>query len=238
MKKMVKALLGILFISQGALAAVSLDHSRVIFTQGDKSQSVSAYNTANKKYLLQSLVFSDLSNENEPSHNFTVIPPIVTLKENSSNALKILPKGLNELPNDRESLFYLMVNFIPETKKNNNDESSQINTKFNLSTKIVIKMFYRPNGINGNVKDYINELTAKQSGDRIIINNPSPYYYTFVNIKMDKQPYISDRAPIVAPFSTFEIPTTKKVSKLEWDIINDYGGETKLKSVTLNGTHK
>ncbi|HDN2513291.1 TPA: molecular chaperone [Providencia rettgeri] len=236
MKKMVKALLGIFFITQSSVAAVSLDHSRVIFTQDDKSQSVSAYNTANKKYLIQSLVFSDLSSENEPSHNFTVIPPIVTLNENSNNALKILPKGLNELPQDRESLFYLMVNFIPETTKKNNDQNNQINTKFNLSTKIVIKMFYRPTGIKGNVKNYINELTAKQSGNKIIINNPSPYHFTLVNIKMDNESYNSDRAPMVAPFSTIEIPANKKVSKLEWDMINDYGGETPLQPVILGGT--
>lgn len=238
MKKIVKTLLGVLFISQGSFAAVSLDHTRVIFTQGEKSQSVSAHNSANKKYLIQSLVFSSSSSENEPSHNFTVIPPIVKLNGNSNTALKILPKGLNGLPQDKESLFYLMVNFIPETQQRSDDESSQINTKFNLSTKIVIKMFYRPNGIKGNVKDYIGELTAKQSGNKIIINNPSPYHYTFVNIKMDNQLYNSDRAPMVAPFSTFEIPTTKKVSKLEWDIINDYGGETKLKTVTLDEAKK
>lgn len=236
MKKIVKALLGILFVTQNSIAAVSLDHSRVIFTQGDKSQSVSAYNSANKKYLIQSLVFSSLDAENEPSHNFTVIPPIVTLKENSHNALKILPKGLNELPQDKESLFYLMVNFIPEIKQKDNNENNQINTKFNLSTKIVIKMFYRPNGIDGNVKDYINKLAVKQSGNKIIINNPSPYHYTFVNIKMDGKLYTSDRAPMVAPFSTIEISIAKKISKLEWGIINDYGGETSLKSVVFDGT--
>ncbi|EKT60855.1 molecular chaperone [Providencia sneebia] len=236
MKKMANVLLGWVFISQCSFAAVSLDHSRVIFTQGDKSQSISAYNSANKKYLIQSLVFSDLNAENESSHYFTVIPPIVKLDENSHNALKIIPKGLNVLPSDRESLFYLMVNFIPETKQRNNDENSQVNTKFNLSTKIVIKMFYRPKGIQGNIKDDINKLTVKQSGNKIIINNPSPYHYTLINIKMDGALYRSDRAPMVSPFSTFEIPINKKLSKLEWSIINDYGGETALNPVIFGGT--
>ncbi|WP_272681772.1 fimbrial biogenesis chaperone [Providencia sp. PROV129] len=97
-------------------------------------------------------------------------------------------------------------------------------------------MFYRPTGIKGNVKNYINELTAKQSGNKIIINNPSPYHFTLVNIKMDNESYNSDRAPMVAPFSTIEIPANKKVSKLEWDMINDYGGETPLQPVILGGT--
>ncbi|MEX6224520.1 fimbria/pilus periplasmic chaperone [Providencia hangzhouensis] len=92
--------------------------------------------------------FQPLEKEGEASENFTVIPPIVTLKENSNNALKIIPKSLGDLPNDRESLFYLMSNFIPETQQRNNDDSDKVNTRFNLSTKIVIKMFYRPNGIN------------------------------------------------------------------------------------------
>lgn len=238
MKKIFKVILGTIFVSQSAFSAVSLDHSRVIFTQNDKSQSITAHNSGAKKYLVQSLIFSTLENENTSSESFTVIPPIVTLKENSNNALKIIPKSLAALPNDRESLFYLMVNFIPETKQRNNDENDQINTKFNLSTKIVIKMFYRPNGIQGHVNDYINKLTANQSGNKIIISNPSPYYYTLVNIKMDKVSYESERAPMVAPFSNIELPINKKVSKLEWDIINDYGGETKTEAIILQGSQK
>nr|ELR5228986.1 molecular chaperone [Providencia rettgeri] len=236
MKKIIQALLGIVFVSQASFAAVSLDHSRVIFTQNDKSQSITAHNSGGKKYLVQSLIFSTLEKEGEASENFTVIPPIVTLKENSNNALKIIPKSLGDLPNDRESLFYLMSNFIPETQQRNNDDSDKVNTRFNLSTKIVIKMFYRPNGINGHVNDYINKLTATQVGKKIVIKNPSPYYYTLVNIKMDNIDYDSDRAPMVAPFSTVELNTNRKISKLEWSIINDYGGEIKAKPLILKGT--
>ncbi len=235
MNKLIQIIVSTLLISQCAVAAVSLDHSRIIFTQKDKNQSITAYNTATKNYLIQSLVFSDLNSESVPSNNFTVIPPIVVLKENSNNALKIIPKELSELPNDRESLSYLMVNFIPETKQRNNEDNNQINTKFNLSTKIVIKIFYRPNGIKGHVSDYINKFTAKQSGNKIIISNPSPYYYTLVNIKMDNDAYVSDRAPMIAPFSTLELHVNKKISRLEWNIINDYGGETKANPLILNG---
>lgn len=238
MKKIIQAIIGTIFVSQSAFAAVSLDHSRVIFTQNDKSQSITAHNSGMKKYLVQSLIFSTLENENAPSENFTVIPPIVKLKENSNTALKIIPKSLASLPNDKESLFYLMVNFIPESKQRNNDESDKVNTKFNLSTKIVIKMFYRPNGIKGHVNDYIRTLTATQSGNSIIIKNPSPYYFTLVNIKMDKVSFESDRAPMVAPFSSVELPANHKVSQIEWDIINDYGGETKVEPIALKGIQK
>lgn len=237
MKKFIQSLLITLLASQSTFAAVSLDHSRVIFKQDDKSQSITANNTADKKYLVQSLIFTNIETESATSENFTVIPPIVTLKEKSNNALKIIPQSLGNLPNDRESLFYLMVNFIPETKqKNSNDNSNQVGTTFNLSTKIVIKMFYRPNGIQGHVNEYIDKLTATQANNIITIKNPSPYYYTLVNIRIDGVPYNSDRAPMVPPFSTLDIKTTKKASKIEWSIINDYGGETKTTPITLNGT--
>ncbi|EOV8089829.1 fimbria/pilus periplasmic chaperone [Providencia rettgeri] len=238
MKKIIQTILATFFVSQSAFSAVSLDHSRVIFTQDDKSQSITAHNSGGKKYLLQSLIFSTLESENTPSENFTIIPPIVKLKENSNTALKIIPKSLASLPNDQESLFYVMTNFIPESKQKNNDDNDKVNTRFNLSTKIVIKMFYRPNGIEGHVNDYINKLTATQSGNKIIIKNPSPYYFTLVNIKMDKVSYESDRAPMVAPFSSIELPANNKVSQIEWDIINDYGGETKVEPIALKGTQK
>ncbi|MEX6224521.1 fimbria/pilus periplasmic chaperone [Providencia hangzhouensis] len=57
---MIQALLGIVFVSQASFAAVSLDHSRVIFTQNDKSQSITAHNSGGKKYLVQSLIFFNL----------------------------------------------------------------------------------------------------------------------------------------------------------------------------------
>lgn len=237
MKKLIKSLLITLLVSQNTFAAVSLDHSRIIFKQNDKSQSITANNTADKKYLVQSLIFTNIETENATSENFTIIPPIVTLKEKSNNALKIIPQSLSNLPNDRESLFYLMVNFIPETKQNSgNNSSNQVGTTFNLSTKIVIKMFYRPNGIEGHVNEYIDKLTATQINNKITINNPSPYHFTLVNIKIDGVPYSSERAPMVSPFSTFDLKTTKKASKIEWSIINDYGGETKTNPITLNGT--
>ncbi|MFD1090430.1 molecular chaperone [Providencia vermicola] len=237
MKKLIKSLLITLLVSQSTFAAVSLDHSRVIFKQDDKSQSITANNTADKKYIVQSLIFTNADTESVTSKNFTVIPPIVALKEKSNNALKIIPQSLGNLPNDRESLFYVMVNFIPETKqRNSNDNRNHVGTTFNLSTKIVIKMFYRPNGIKGHVNEYIDKLTVTQVNDKVTINNPSPYYYTLVNIKIDGVPYSSDRAPMVAPFSTFDLKTTKKASKIEWSIINDYGGETKTNPITLNGT--
>ncbi|MEX9871733.1 hypothetical protein AB7W75_20130 [Providencia huaxiensis] len=48
MKKIIQTILATFFVSQSAFSAVSLDHSRVIFTQDDKSQSITAHNSGGK----------------------------------------------------------------------------------------------------------------------------------------------------------------------------------------------
>lgn len=235
MKHIAQIFLLFILTSNNVLASISLERSRIIFYQGDKSQSVTAVNTSAKPYLLQSLVFDGLKESNEESDCFSVIPPIVVLKDNSRNVLKIIPKNLKSLPNDKESLFYLMVNFIPGVdKKDSIEENNGISTKLNLSTKIVIKLFYRPNGIEGNINDYTNKLTAKQQNNKIIIKNPSPFYMTLININIDGTPYSSDRAPMVSPFSTVELEYAKKASEIELSIINDFGGITNLTPLILN----
>lgn len=92
--------------AQASLAAVSLDRTRVIFTGGEKSVSLSISNQNTQlPYLAQAWI------ENEQAEKITsplvVVPPIQRLEAGANSQVKI--QGLPELaglPQDRESLFY------------------------------------------------------------------------------------------------------------------------------------
>lgn len=221
--KIITSLISLFLMTQSCYAGISLDKNRIVFSQNNHSQSVSVNNDTDKLYLIQSNVIENLNDEN--SDNFLTIPPIARLEPQSNNIIKVMPKNLSSLPNDRESLFYFTVSLIPESKKQTQAENhDQIGMKFSVVTKMIIKLFYRPISLIENPEKYADKLEFDMQGNSLKIKNPSPYYLTLVNLKLDNIEYISDISPMVAPFSTFEINTKKQINNISWQIINDYGG--------------
>ncbi len=50
--------------------------------------------------------------------HFIVLPPLKRLEPQSSVSIRILPRSLDTLPSDRESLFFFFTAYlIPETKR-------------------------------------------------------------------------------------------------------------------------
>ncbi|MCD3082799.1 fimbria/pilus periplasmic chaperone, partial [Salmonella enterica subsp. enterica serovar Enteritidis] len=72
---------------------------------------------------------------------FIMTPPVIRVAANSGQQLKI-KKLANNLPGDRESLFYLNVLDIPPNSDENKDKNI---IKFALQNRI--KLIYRPPGV-------------------------------------------------------------------------------------------
>ncbi|WP_423808669.1 fimbrial biogenesis chaperone, partial [Proteus mirabilis] len=86
------------------------------------------------------------------------------------------------------------------------------------------KIFIRPQGLNFNIEDVPNSLEFKKSQGNIIVNNPSPYYATLINLEADNEQLNSIMVP---PMGTVMIKVSKpNYSQISYQTINDYGAIT------------
>ncbi|EEG83953.1 gram-negative pili assembly chaperone domain protein [Proteus penneri ATCC 35198] len=164
-----------LFISSFSLytiAGVSLKQTRVIFKATDKSKSVVIYNNSPNLYLAQSQINLTLNNQ-QIDNSFIIIPPLVRVEPNLSSTVKILPQSLSHLPKDKESVFFIAIQLIPESKKINSQEKSEINTEITVVTRFVIKLFYRPESLlEKSSSDFADKLSFSLVNNKLVIKKP------------------------------------------------------------------
>lgn len=216
------------FIGQHAIAAISLDRTRIIYNGGERSVSLSISNE-NKSlpYLAQSWLQNPQGEKiNSP---LLVLPPLQRIEPGQKSAIKVqaLPAA-KMLPQDRESLFYFNLREIPPRSEKSNVLQIALQTR--------IKLFYRPEGIKiGTSNDAINmmkQITLTKKGDKYVINNPTPYFITIVGAAENKEAQkSSDFKPVmIEPKSMTNFPASITTLGLNpvLTYINDFGGRPNL----------
>lgn len=212
MKKAVFALLACCF---AAHAGVTVDGTRFIFDADKPSITFTVNNTAQQRYLVLSKV---LNTQGQAGNDvpFMTTPPLFPLLPGHSNIVRIMRIG-GDLPTDRESLFWLSVASIPEMQGKQPPNSLQVAIRSRM------KLFYRPAGLKGREEDAYRQLVWKKQGRQIQINNPTPYYVTLFNLRVNGSAV--DHAGMVAPFANSaksECPASG-ACVVQWQTINDYG---------------
>lgn len=118
-------------------AALTIERSRLIFNENDKSISVKVTNR-NKKdpYLLQSWIENE--KEEKIISSLMVLPPLQRIEPGAKTLIRIekMP-DIDKLPKDRESVFYLNMREIPpkSEKKERFDIGNSVQTKSVLQTR-------------------------------------------------------------------------------------------------------
>ena len=104
------------------------------------------------------------------------------------------------------------------------------NNVLQLAILTRIKMMVRPPKLSVPVEKAPDLLEVSTSNQKITFNNPTPYFMTIVNLKLDNQ---SENKPpfMVSPYSTHELDYTGK--SLTFQTINDYGAFTPEKKVSF-----
>ncbi|WP_434526673.1 fimbrial biogenesis chaperone [Photorhabdus asymbiotica] len=242
MKKLiVMGMLGIWAVvaSSSAHAGLMLRKTRIIYQQGDKMQSVSLQNSGEEVYLVQAAV-TPWDNPNTRSSEFTVLPPLFRMEGNSLNVMRVMRTG-GDFPDDRESLFRFRINAIPAKKTTDDSKGSsdgkqgEIGASLSISLGMNIKLIYRPDKLPMTPEQARSRLTFTRAGDSVVVTNPTPYYQTFAQLKLDGKAVNFDKAPsILVPFGQTTFSQAGKAgSKVEWSMITDIGGVSKLQSGTL-----
>lgn len=214
-------------IAQNSSGGIALENTRVIYPSSAKNGiTFRLSNHTNKAYLLQSRVLQwNQKQTSEP--DFIVLPPLARFAENEDMTLRIRLIH-NTLPQDRESVFTLALKAIPGQAK---DAQGQLI----LALQNNLKLFYRPDGlINLDIAARSEQLQFKLKGSQLAVENKSPYYITFNELKVDDVSILVNRTQMIAPFSTEMYPLNgQKGNSVSWQIIDDDGNNTEYQQYIL-----
>ncbi|MFQ0830818.1 fimbria/pilus periplasmic chaperone [Serratia fonticola] len=196
------------------VGGVTVGGTRLIYDGSKKEASLNVTNTDTNPYLIQS--WAETENGGAEKAPFIVTPPLFRLDGNQQNLLRIVRTGGN-LPEDRESLYWLNVKSIPAGTKTEGANTLRI------AVKTRIKLLYRPQGLKGTPEEVTNKLTWTQSGTRLTVTNPTPFVMNFNQVKVGASE-VKD-VTYVLPMSqaTFNAPTAAG-GQISWKLISDYGG--------------
>jgi P pilus assembly chaperone PapD len=212
------------FFITHAQASIAIGGTRVIYDGAKKETSVSVSNTGKSDvFLVQSWVDGGDKTRKAP---FIVTPPLFRIAPDGENILRIVRTG-DSLPTDRESVFWLNVKSIPATDSN----QPRVNV-LQVVVKSRLKMFYRPEGLEGQPEEAYRFLQVSRSGNHLTLANPTPFYVTLFSLKADGRD-IQD-ADMVPPKgqASFTLPSAS-LRTVTWQAINDYGGISPAESRQL-----
>ncbi|EJD6501366.1 fimbria/pilus periplasmic chaperone [Providencia rettgeri] len=220
MNRFLKYLLFIMFLNSSFSMAggITVGATRVIYDSDKREALISVNNSDITPYLIQSWV--ELDEEKKDKAPFIITPPLFRLDGNAENILRIV-KTNEDLPDNKESLFWINIKAIPSSTRNNEQNTLQI------AIRTKIKLIYRPSSITGNPLDKAKELTWKQVGNKLTITNPTPYILNFETIKVGQ--HSIENPLFIMPYSqeTYNLPNGVN-GNVSWSIINDFGGVSEL----------
>ncbi|MBF4180646.1 fimbrial biogenesis chaperone [Lelliottia nimipressuralis] len=217
--KNIISIISLIVLTSGTVfAGPVIGGTRIIYDGNKKEASVSIKNPEkNNVYLIQSWI--DAGDGFKTKAPFIVTPPLFRIEPNDENILRIVRVGGN-LPEYKESVFWLNVKSIPASTDANRNNVLQIVIKSRL------KLFYRPRGLSGNPMEAYKKLIFTKNGKQLIVKNPTPYYVTFYNLNIGGTDI--KEANLVPPMGSVSFnfkPTSN--SKVTWKVINDFGGVSK-----------
>ena len=189
----------LLLVAATAHAGVIINGTRLVY-QGDKKESsLGLSNPDATDYLVQSWVDSGGKN---------------LAKED--NVLRVVRTGGN-LPEDRESLYWLNIKAIPSSK-----QVEGVNT-LQIAINTRIKLLYRPSAVKGRPEDVADKLEWRREGNELVVNNPTPFYMNFQAVTLNGQKVTKATWAVPKTETHFAIPGNVRGSNVTYSIITDYG---------------
>lgn len=216
-----------------ASAGISLSSTRLIINEGKKEQSLVVRNSG-ERILVQSWLEPE-AGVNVNDLPFVVTPPLVRVAAEQQQLLRILYSGAS-MPADKESIFWLNVQEIPQV------DDPQNALQFAIRQRI--KVFYRPKNLAGEpIQAPLNlewRLTRTGADAQLRVSNTTPYYVSLVELdlagKSDKR---ITEAQMLAPGASEVLPLNAldggAARTLHFGSINDYGGRDQYVVDLLDG---
>ena len=146
-------------------------------------------------------------------------PPVFQVNPQRAARVQVVVDGEN-LPQDRESMFWLYTKAYPAQKV---DDTHHSKMKFNYAFQM--KVFYRPKGLQGSYNEAAKSLVWNVSDGLLNVRNESPFNISLVGLEINQKH--ADANVVLAPFSTVKLGNKAKKEFLEnnlyWYVIDDNG---------------
>ncbi|ARU88551.1 molecular chaperone [Pseudomonas sp. M30-35] len=200
-------LAGLLIAPLMVQAGVQIAGTRFIYPAADREINVRLTNTANKPALVQAWLDAGDPSVQPGAEQlpFVVLPPLVRVEANKGQTLRIVRVG-GELPKDQESVFWLNVLEVPPRAEGTADRNVM-----QLAFRTRLKLFYRPEGLQGKLQDAVDKLSwtvvRAGAGYALQARNDSDFHVSFAHVALnaDKK-YSLDSGGMVAPHATQDFP--------------------------------
>ncbi len=206
-----------------AQAALTVNRSRVIMNEGDKSVSMTVTNRNEREPYLAQVWIEDEA-EKKLTSPLMVLPPVQRIEPGSKSVVRIQALAeLSQLPKDRESVFWFNLREIPPR----NDKPNVLT----LALQTRLKIFWRPASIKLDSKadtvPGLENVTLEKNGDRYVLKNPTPYHLTFVEGRtaLNANAVEGFEPLMVAPKSETTLSSAAQAlgNKPVLTFVNDYG---------------
>ncbi|MGP2410506.1 fimbrial biogenesis chaperone [Yersinia sp. 2553 StPb PI] len=93
-----------------------------------------------------------------------------------------------------------------------------------MGIRFLIKLFYRPDGLNMTPEDAYCKLQFTQVAEGIRVENPTPYFLTLGQLNINHRAVSFEQYPaMIAPHSNQIYPAISPLAMADWRVITDYG---------------
>lgn len=199
-----------------AQAGVALGATRVIYPAGQKQAQLAITNNDDNTYLIRSWVENA---DGTKDGRFVITPPLFAMQGKKENTLRILDATNNQLPQDRETLFWMNVKAIPSM-----DKSKLSDNTLQLAIISRIKLYYRPAKLPQPPDQAAEKLKFRRSAGSLMLINPTPYYLTITELNAGTRVLKNTLVPPMGEASV-SLPSDAG-SEITYRTINDYGALT------------
>ncbi|MFJ4141395.1 molecular chaperone [Pseudomonas sp. NPDC089734] len=218
-------------------AGIVLNTTRVIYQSSDKEASFGVHNSGGGEILLQSWLeapVKDAAASTGVAANlpFVVTPALARMAGGSRQLLRIIYAGTG-LPQDRESVFWLNVQEIPQTAEEN---------RLQIAIRQRIKVFFRPDGLKGDPLAAPETLQWRLlKNDVLQVDNPGPYHVSMLKVstRQGTTELVSLESQMLSPGQSLRLPLMHKSGstplRLSFISINDFGGQVAYQATLDNG---
>lgn len=194
--------------------------TRIVFNLDNHATKLNITNYTKTNFLVQATIHRD-DDARTLSSDFMVTPELFKVQANTTKSVAIRRVD-GKLPEDRESLVYVVGKFFPQ-KETNHDAEVELLYSFTQ------KVFLRPTCLKSEdgVGDSLNKVEYWYENGSLYVENKSPYYLTFFQIFIDGKKYdIPKSVRMLSPFSKNDLKYKVKPKEIKWSFISDSGYET------------
>ncbi|CAK6491377.1 Chaperone protein FimC [Pantoea sp. Nvir] len=218
-----------LLLAFQARAVVNVDKTRLVFNQGEISQTLNLKNGAESPTIVQ--IWSDegdimLSPELSKTP-LIALPPVMKMSPGELRSVRVMLTSKAGLATDRESLYWLNIYQIPALEKS----SEKAERKVVLPLRIRLKVFIRPAGLAAPQPADRQKLRFVVQGKTLKIVNPQPWFIT-LRLRVGDKLRLDNL--MMAPHAQHAVPLDKTLTpgeKVSFSVLEDDGNPISFQGV-------